>query len=95
MTAILSILAVLGSAIWYYRTAESRGQPAVGWAIAGALIYYGGFLLWMHVGLKLFVGEHFQVHSFWVGIGMDLSAIAFGAAVAMLFRHLVLLRKLP
>lgn len=95
MTAILSILAVLGSAIWYYRTAESRGQPAVGWAIAGAILYYGGFLLWMHVVLKLLVGEHFQVHSFWVGIGMDLSAIAFGAVVTTLFRHLVLLQKSP
>ncbi|MEY4684630.1 MAG: hypothetical protein RLZ25_1089 [Pseudomonadota bacterium] len=95
MTAILSVLAVLGSALCYYRTAESRGQPAVGWGVAGAILYYGGFLLWMHVILKYLVGAHFQVHSLWVGIGMDLSAIGFGALVATLFRYLVLLRKTP
>jgi len=39
MTAILSVLAVLLSALWYYRAAESRGQPALAWAIAGAMIY--------------------------------------------------------
>ena len=93
MTAILSVLAVLGSALWYYRTAEVRGQPAIGWGLAGAMLYYGGFLLWMHGILKFLVGAHFQVHSFWVGLGMDLSAIAFGALVAALFRFLVLLRK--
>lgn len=93
MTAILSVLAVLGSAIWYYRTAETRGQPAIGWGIAGAMLYYGGFLLWMHVILKFLVGAHFQVHSFWGGLGMDLSAIAFGALLAALFRFLVLIRK--
>jgi hypothetical protein len=57
------------------------------------MLYYGGFLLWMHGILKFLVGAHFQVHSFWVGLGMDLSAIAFGALIAALFRYLVLLRK--
>lgn len=93
MTAILSVLAVLGSAIWYYQAAKARQLPALAWAGAGAILYYGGFLLWMHVILRFFIGAHFQVHSFWTGIGMDVSAIAFGFCVAALFKHGVLNRR--
>lgn len=93
MTAILSVLAVLLSAYWYYRTAVSRGQPGIAWAIAGAMLYYGGFLLWMHVILKAVMSASFQTHSFWAGIGMDLSAILFGVACMAGFRWLVLLRN--
>ena len=93
MTAILSVMAVLLSAFWYYRTAESRGQPALAWAVAGAMIYYGGFLLWMHVVLKKLMTGYFQTHSFWIGIGMDVSAIVFGALCMAGFRGWVLLRK--
>jgi hypothetical protein len=90
MTAILSVLAVLGSALWYYRAAMAKGLPAIQWAVAGAILYYGGFLLWMHGILKMVIGPHFQVHSFWVGISMDVSAIGFGFAVALVFKLLVL-----
>jgi hypothetical protein len=93
MTAILSVLAVLGSAIWYHQTARERQLPALAWAAAGALLYYGGFLLWMHVILKFFVGAHFQVHSFWTGISMDVSSVAFGFGVAALFKIMVLNRR--
>ena len=93
MTAILSVLAVLLSAYWYYRTAVSRGQPGMAWAIAGAMLYYGGFLLWMHVILKPLMTARFQSHTLWAGIGMDLSAILFGVACMAGFRWLVLLRK--
>ena len=93
MTAIFSVLAVLASALWYYRTAESRGQPAMAWAIAGAMLYYGGFLFWMHVVLKALMAGYFQTHSFWIGIGMDVSSILFGAACMATFRTFVLARK--
>ena len=93
MTAILSVLAVLLSAYWYYRTAVSRGQPGMAWAIAGAILYYCGFLLWMHVFLKPLMTAQFQSHNLWTGIGMDLSAILFGVACMAGFRWLVLLRK--
>lgn len=93
MTAILSILAVLFSAFWYYRTAESRGQPAIAWAIAGAIIYYCGFLIWMHGVLKVLLGGYFQAHGLWIGIGMDVSSTLFGALLMWLFRQFVLLRK--
>ena len=93
MTAILSVLAVLLSAFWYYRTAESRGQPALAWAIAGAMIYYGGFLFWMHGVLKNLMAAYFQTHGFWIGIGMDVSATLFGALCMAGFRWRVLARK--
>ena len=93
MTAILSVLAVLLSALWYYRTAESRGQPAIAWALAGAMMYYGGFLLFMHGILKVLFGGYFQTHGFWIGIGMDVSSTLFGVAVMATFRQFVLARK--
>jgi TPR repeat protein len=93
MTAILSVLAVLLSAIWYYQTAASRDQPAMAWAMAGALLYYGGFLLWMHVVLKSLMSSHFLTHSFWAGIAMDISSILFGAGCMAVFRWRVLARK--
>jgi hypothetical protein len=93
MTAILSVLAVLGAAMVYYQAAKARALPAVAWALVGAILYYGGFLIWMHGVLRWFIGAHFQVHSFWVGIGMDLSAIGFGFGVALLFKLWVLDRQ--
>jgi len=93
MTAILSVLAVLASALWYYRTAESRGQPAMAWAIAGAILYYGGFMFWLHVVLKALMSGHFQTHSFWIGIAMDISSILFGVGCMAAFRTFVLASK--
>lgn len=95
MTAILSVLAVLLTALWYHRTAQERGLPGVAWAVAGVLIYYGGFLFWMHIALKALMGSYFQNHGFWIGMGMDLSAILFGAVCVVLFRAGVLLKKGP
>ncbi len=93
MTAIVSVLAVVLSALWYYRTAESKGQPAIAWALAGAMIYYGGFLIWMHGILKLLLGGYFQAHGLWIGIGMDVSATVFGLLMVFAFRQIVLIRK--
>lgn len=93
MTAILSMLAVLAAAIWFYRTAERLGLPGLAWAVAGVLIYYGGFLFWMHGVLRPFMKGGFQVHGFWTGIAMDLTATAAGALCVALFRSKVLLKK--
>jgi hypothetical protein len=93
MTAILSILAVIGTAAWYFRTAEQRGLPGLAWAVAGILVYYGGFSLWMYLVLRPLMGGGFQTHGFATGIGMDLTAILFGVLCMALFRARVLLRK--
>lgn len=93
MTAILSILAVIGTAIWFYLTAERQRLPAIAWALAGVLVYYAGFSFWMYVILRPLMGSHFQSHGFGTGIAMDLSSIAFGALAMTLFRFRVLLKK--
>ncbi len=93
MTAILSMLAVLATAVWFYRTAERLGLPGLAWAIAGVLVYYGGFLFWMYALLHPLMGSRFQTHGFWTGIGMDVSSILFGACCMALFRHKVLMKK--
>lgn len=93
MTAILSILAVIGAAVWFYLTAERLRLPAVAWAVAGVLVYYGGFSLWMYLVLRSLMGGSFQVHGFGTGIMMDLTSILFGVVCMALFRWRVLLRK--
>jgi hypothetical protein len=52
MTAALSMLIILAIAVWLYQTAQQRGLPGVAWAIGGVIVYYGGFLLWMHGVLR-------------------------------------------
>jgi len=93
MTAILSMLAVLTTAIWYYQTAQRRGLPGLSWAIAGVLIYYGGFLLWMYGALHTLMGNQFQTHGFWTGIGMDVSSIISGTLCMAGFHQKVLMKK--
>lgn len=92
MTAVLSILVVLATVVWFFQTAERRGLPGLAWAIGGLLVYYGGFLFWMYLILRAVLGAKFQAHGFWVGIGMDLSSILFGAICVVLFRSKVLLK---
>ena len=93
MTAILSILAVLAAAVWFYRTAERLGLPGLAWAIGGVLVYYGGFLFWMYAVLRPVMGGRFQTHGFWTGIGMDLTSILFGSLCVALLRFKVLMKK--
>ena len=93
MTAILSMLAVLATALLYYRAAQSRSLPGIAWAVAGVIIYYGGFLAWMHLILRPIMGGGFQAHGFWSGIGMDLTSIVAGATAAGLFGYFRLIRK--
>jgi hypothetical protein len=47
----------------------------------------------MHAVLKNLMTGYFQVHGFWAGIGMDVSATLFGALCMAGFRWLVLARK--
>lgn len=84
MTALLSILAVLAIAIYYYQRADHTGKPALSWCAAGILAYYAGFLLWMYGILRPLLGAKFHTHSFGTGIMMDISAIVFGVTVAII-----------
>ena len=91
--SILSILAVLGAAFWYYRTAQRLGKPPIAFALLGVLVYYAGFWLWMHEVLGQFLGSHFKRHDVWIGIGMDLSAIAIGLLGVWLLKIRILDRS--
>ena len=93
MTAVLSILVVLATAVWFHRTAERLGLPGLAWAAGGILVYYGGFLFWMYAVVRPILGSRFQTHGFAVGIGMDLTSILFGALCMALFRFKVLMKK--
>lgn len=93
MTAILSILAVFGTAVWFYTTAQKLRLSGLSWAIGGVIVYYIGFLFWMHLLLRPLMGDRFQNHTFWIGISMDMSAIVFGVLLMYLFRQKVLLKK--
>ena len=39
-------LAAIVIAIWFYRSAESRGLPGIQWAIAGAIAFYVPNVIW-------------------------------------------------
>jgi hypothetical protein len=93
MTAALSMLIILAIAVWFYQTAQQRGLPGVAWAVGGVIVYYGGFLLWMHGVLRQVLGGLFQSHNFGIAIAMDLTSILFGALCAVLFRFKVMLKQ--
>jgi len=39
------VVAVL-IALWFYRTADSKGAPAIQWAVAGLIAYYVPNFIW-------------------------------------------------
>jgi hypothetical protein len=43
---VIGGLVAIGLAVWYYRTAEAKGGPALQWAIAGVIVYYVPNFLW-------------------------------------------------
>ncbi len=93
MTAVFSILAFITSFLWYFRAAQKKQLPGFAWGVAGGLLYYIGFYLWMHLVLSALMGKQFQLHSFWIGMGMDVSAILAGLSCVSLFYLLILSKK--
>jgi len=95
MIGAISALVILLIAFWYYKTAEQFQLPMVPWVIAGVIVYYGGFLAWMHLVLKFALGAKFKEHGFVLGLAMDLTAVLAGLALAALFRSKVMLAQKP
>lgn len=91
--AIVSIIIIMGLAVWFYQSAVQRGLPGVAWAIAGVIVYYGGFSLWLHGVLRNLMGGLFNTHGLGVAIAMDGSSILFGAICAALLRSWVLMKR--
>jgi hypothetical protein len=80
-------------AIWFYKTAESKGAPTFQWAFVGFVTYYLPNLIWTFWVAKPYV---LQLHSQNAGFAATLvgqSGIFLGIAVAALVWFQVL-RKL-
>ncbi len=90
---MIGALAILAVAAWFYVTAERSRLPALAWCIGGVLVYYAGFAVWMYGLLAPLLGDQFRNHGLWLGLGMDLSAVAAGVIAAALFRAKVLLKR--
>jgi len=92
MIGAISALAILLIAYWYYKTAEKLKLPILAWVAGGVIVYYAGFLIWMHIVLRSLLGGQFREHGFLLGITMDLSGVLAGIALSALFRSKVMLR---
>jgi len=92
MIGAISALAILLIAYWYYKTAEKLKLPILAWVAGGVIVYYAGFLIWMHIVLRSLLGGQFREHGFLLGITMDLTGVLAGIALSALFRSKIMLR---
>ena len=92
MIGAISALAILLIAYWYYKTAEKLKLPILAWVAGGVIVYYAGFLIWMHIVLRSLLGGQFREHGFLLGITMDLTGVLAGTALSALFRSKIMLR---
>lgn len=90
---MIGALAICLIAYWYYTTAEKLSLPPLPWVIGGVIVYYGGFLGWMHLLLKPLLGGQFKEHNFLLGITMDITAVLAGLALSALFRNKAMLAQ--
>ncbi len=93
MIGAISALAILLIAYWYYKTAEELNLPVLAWVAGGVIVYYAGFLIWMHVVLRSLLGGQFKEHGILLGVIMDLTAVLVGMALSALFRSKIMLKK--
>ena len=93
MIGAISALAILFIAYWYYKTADEQNLPILPWVAGGVIVYYAGFLGWMHLVLRPLLGGQFREHGFGLGIAMDLTAVLAGIALSALFRAKIMRKK--
>jgi hypothetical protein len=85
------IVAVL-IVVWFYRSAEARGAPAVSWAIAGLIVYYVPNFIWsLMVAKPWLAGLHAQNSTLLATI-VGHSSVLLGAAVAAAVRQFALMK---
>ena len=92
MIGAVSALTILLIAYWYYKTAEELKLPILAWVAGGVIVYYAGFLIWIHIVLRSLLGGQFREHGFLLGITMDLTGVLAGIALSALFRSKIMLR---
>ena len=60
MIGAVSALAILLIAYWYYKTADEQNLPILPWVAGGVIVYYAGFLGWMHLVLRPLLGGNLE-----------------------------------
>ncbi|BBL72436.1 hypothetical protein [Methylogaea oryzae] len=89
MRILGGIIAIL-VAIWFYRTAESKGAEPFSWAIAGTIFYYLPMGLWTYVVNPMIKNPH--ITSEGSSIIARLAPTLVGVVVVVLLRQFVLLK---
>ncbi|MDD2768175.1 MAG: hypothetical protein PHT19_05550 [Methylococcus sp.] len=78
--------------IWFYRSAEARGLPAVQWAFAGLVAYYVPNFVWSLLVAKPLMAEfHARAAVLMAGL-IGHSSVIVGAAIAFVVHRYFLLR---
>jgi hypothetical protein len=85
-------LAAIVIAIWFYRSAESRGLPGIQWAIAGAIAFYVPNVIWSLLIAKPMMTQLHAQNASGMASLLGFSSVFVGAAVAGLVYVLVLRR---
>jgi hypothetical protein len=79
--------------LWFYKAAERLVLPSLAWVVGGVLVYYAGFAAWMYLLLRPMLGERFQSHGLWLGLGVDISSVLFGVALTAIFKTRIMDRR--
>lgn len=88
------IVAVL-IALWFYRTAESRGLPNFHWAVGGLIAYYVPNFIWSLAVAKPWVNSLHQSNATSTASLINFSSIFVGLAVAFLVHRFFMPKAAP
>lgn len=90
---ILGGLIAIAIAIWFYRTADAKGQDPFPWAVAGVIFYYLPMGLWTWLVNPKIRMPHptSEGPSLWLMLAPTLV----GLAVSIALRQFVLLKTKP
>ncbi len=89
---MLGGIIAIAVAVWFYRTAESIGNPTpLQWGVIGVAVYYGVLAAWTVFANTPFM-EEFHHTSKTIGIIVHYLGIVFGLALAWWVRRRWLLK---
>ncbi len=80
-------------ALWYYKSAQSRAQPALQWAFAGAIVYYIPNFIWSLAVAKPMMNQLHAQNAGALGSLLGFSSVFVGLLCAALVFVLTLRNK--
>ncbi|HLF98773.1 MAG TPA: hypothetical protein VI457_16660 [Methylococcaceae bacterium] len=90
---VLGGLIAIAIAVWFYRTAETKGANPIQWAIAGVIFYYVPMGLWTWLVMPKMLSPHpTSAGTPWFSLMLP-TLVGLGAA--FLLRQFVLLKLKP